>query len=261
MLWTRPNWMRRGLVSRKILVVGDSHAHALKQALKSSTEAAFRSRFEILTLSRLKNGSMFGDASLEVCAERAAGLTEGDCLVSLIGGNQHHAFGLVQHPIKFDFFERDTSRSDIDSDAQTVPRSTLQGVFHSGLKNNDFRRLSVLREGARCSVMHLAAPPPKHDEEHILERHESNFSAQNIMTNGISAAPLRLKLWRLQMEVTQELCAEIDVDFVAFPSIARDSDGFLATEFYAKDATHVNRECGHLLLSLIHKRAAELDRV
>jgi hypothetical protein len=118
-----------------------------------------------------------------------------------------------------------------------------------------------IRGAARCAVFHLAPPPPKQDVDHILSNPDSDFTKAGILENGVSPAPLRLKLWELQMRVLRKLCEEWDVGLVPPPGEAVDSSGFLKRDYYAKDATHANAAYGELVLRQLERLAAQGEMV
>ena len=243
------------MLKQRVVILGDSHTHAFKQAV---TNKVFPSDItvEVLRMSKIKDEKMFGDISLQKAMELVASLKKSDTVISALGGNQHNSLGLIQHPEKFDFF--DSSSSEFDSEADVcVPYSLLRDVFERGLRGNDVARLKSIKQVAKCKVYHLGAPPPKQDEAHILNRPETSFTTDGILERGVSPAPLRLKLWSLQMSVTETLCDEVGVKFVPVPNEAKSADGFLAKNFYAKDATHANASYGELLLDMFMNKAFE----
>jgi len=87
-----------------IVVFGDSHTDALKRA--SALRGAPRNaHVRVLRCSAVKNGKDLGDMSVEAAGSMVAESSAQTVLASAIGGNQHQVFGLVQHPVAFDFIE------------------------------------------------------------------------------------------------------------------------------------------------------------
>jgi hypothetical protein len=65
-----------------------------------------------------------------------------------------------------------------------------------------------------------------------------------------------MKFWALQKKILEDLCAELGVEVMMPPSRALDEAGFLARDFYAKDATHANHVYGELLIREVESRFA-----
>jgi hypothetical protein len=58
----------------------------------------------------------------------------------------------------------------------------------------------------------------------------------------------------LQKRVLETLCEELNIELMLPPSVARDHRGFLASDYYANDATHANYFYGELLLREVEDR-------
>lgn len=236
----------------RIIVIGDSHTHAIKRALKTRHGLhPAHVEIEAYRYSRIKNGKTIGDLSAEQVIECVAELGSDDLVVSTIGGNQHQTLSLVQHPVPFSMFLPEESvPSESDPDC-IIPYAQLWDVFERGLRGKDGIRLQQLREAARCRVIHLVPPPPKADAVHILKRHETDFAKAGILDKGISPASLRLKMWQLQTNVMKKLTGEWGVELLLPPLQALDAQGFLAPVYYAEDATHANTDYGALQVAQI----------
>src|SRR4029078_4023590 len=100
---------------------------------------------------------------------------------------------------------------------------------------------------APCPVVHLAAPPIKADEAWIYAN--SNKYRGNIVRDvGLTPAPVRAKLWRLEMDAIRTVVAKWGIGFVPVPLDSLDADGFLRRDFYGQDVTHANSDYGRLVL-------------
>lgn len=236
----------------RILVVGDSHTHAIKRALKARMQAPNeRVEIEAYRFSSIKNDKEIGDLSTDQILSRISMMDSQDLVVSTIGGNQHQALSLVQHPVPFEMYMPSESGPSVVQEQSIIPYAQMWDVFERGLLGRDGTRLQQIRKVARCMVAHLSPPPPKEDAAHILKRHESDFAKAGILTKGVSPAPLRLKMWRLQISVLEKLTKEWDIEFLPPPAQALDANGFLAPAYYADDATHGNASYGALLIEQI----------
>lgn len=240
----------------KIVIIGDSHTQALKKALSSNLRQELKDAIEIHTFAKVKNGKKVGDLTIEELILLVSTLTEQDILFSLIGGNQHNSVSLIQHPETFNVIMPKVSNSD-NATTTLIPYQVMKSVFDKGLRGNDFKRLAQLKQATQAKVWHLATVPPKYDSEHILKKHEVDFASKGIVSNGVSDPLLRLKMWYIQAEVTQSLCDELEISYMEFPKEAQDEAGFLATHYYADDATHANEFFGDLMINKIFQSFSE----
>lgn len=91
------------------------------------------------------------------------------------------------------------------------------------------------------------APPPLERNEDILRLGEVNL-AHLFKASGITPASIRLKTWRLQCMVIEEICRILPVSLIECPKQAKNKNGFLASKFFFSDCTHANRLYGDLVL-------------
>src|SRR5687767_12634090 len=89
----------------RILVFGDSHTQALKNAHKHRGGSSRTAHIRILRFSNVKSRQEIGDVSIDTATSMVAESPAHDLIASAIGGNQHQVLGLVQHPMAFDFIE------------------------------------------------------------------------------------------------------------------------------------------------------------
>ena len=243
---------------RRIFIIGDSHTDALKRVLKLR-EANSDAKLDIVAYrySKMKNGAEIGDLSTEQAEKMVSELTNADLLISTTGGNQHQMLGLVRHPVLFDFHIPGEYATSLLDGAEAIPYGALWEVFERGLRGKDGERLLRLRAAAGCPVIHLAPPPPKEDESHILRRFETAFAEKGIAEFGVTPASVRLKLWQLQVRVLASLCAEWNIQLLPPPAGTQTPDGYLKPEFYANDATHANEAYGELVLRQLEALSVE----
>jgi hypothetical protein len=231
----------------RILVFGDSHTDALYRALAKRAGSG-KADIRVMRFLKLKNGKEVGHVSPEGAASMVAEAAAGDLIASAIGGNQHQSFGLIQHPVPFDFIEPGSPKPDQPQLGELIPYRTMWTVFERGLRGKDGQRLTALRQATGRPIYHLLPPPAKESAEHILKRHESAFREAGLAERGVAPAPLRLKLWRLQCAVLESLCAEWGIRLLPPPKGTQTPEGFLKPAYYSDDATHANTAYGELVL-------------
>lgn len=235
----------------RILLFGDSHTYAVQRAIERRSAKGLAVPLTAHRLLKTKNDVVMGDTTFEEYLALAGKLDERDVAVSMIGGNQHAVFSTIQHPQKFTFLMPSDPHE--AEEAELIPYRALAQHFDAGIRGRDGQSLAALRKATQARVVHLLPPPPKRDNAHILKHHESKFAQDNIADLGVSAPELRMAFWRLQAQLLEELCAELNIEVLPPPSAALDSDGFLAPEFYASDATHANASYGELVLQQIEE--------
>jgi hypothetical protein len=232
----------------QIVVVGDSHTHALRVVLKRGWTAPRGWAISARRFLRLKNGSSIGDVSFEAVLDECAALGPGDLLVSMVDSNHSNIVGLIQHPEPFDMVDADTP----PGPGALIPRAAFRAWFEQGLRVGDCARVIALAQaGGAHRTLHLAPPPPKADVAHILNRPETHFTANGIHERGVSPAPLRLRLWQVQIEATRAILAPYGIDVLDPPPGTRTPEGYLRPEFYGEDATHANAAYGARVLDQI----------
>ncbi|GAA4742015.1 hypothetical protein GCM10023264_03900 [Sphingomonas daechungensis] len=240
----------------RILLFGDSHSYAVQRAIEKREGKGKPAPLKAHRLSKIKNGKMQGDTSLEEFIEIVRPLRQHDIVISMIGGNQHAVFSTIQHANPFDFLEPG-KEAKLQDGAELIPYRMLETAFEKGIRNGDGKSIEALRKATSARMIHVLPPPPKSDNEFIQQFHESFFAKEGIANQGVSSPALRLKFWTLQTRVLEMLCDDLGVELMMPPAKAVDRRGFLARDFYANDATHANHFYGELLLREIETRFTE----
>ena len=235
-----------------ILLFGDSHSHAIQSAIGKRMRKGRNVPVIVHRLKKEKNGREIGDTSLEEFLRIIRDLDADDVILSMIGGNQHAVFSLVQHSQPFDFFEPGQT-DPIASGCEIIPYRILEDLFAYGLQKGDGKSIEALRKATNAKVVHILPPPPKADNAFIEAHHESLFAKQGIAARGVSRASLRLKFWSLQANILRNLCTQLGVEVMTPPPGTTDEAGFLLPDYYARDATHANHTYGELLLREVER--------
>lgn len=152
-------------------------------------------------------------------------------VVFAIGGNEHNIRFLCSDPRPFDFHH--AAVPGIDPSRQVLPAREVR-LMLTGLLA---RTMSVTRllaaELPRARRFYLPPPPPIPSEDHIRKTPEIFDFART----GVEDARVRLKLYRLYLEILEPFCAEQGLVFLAPPPEKLDAAGFLA-EPYWNGSTH-----------------------
>lgn len=235
----------------ELFILGDSHTTAIARAFKTrgglvADRQVFVSRYQAAKGETIIEGITHAEGvSMFQGAARSA------VLVSTIGGNQFNAFGMIQHPEPFDFYEPDVPTEGLLPGACIIPQRTMEATFRKLLGVRDVELLKMYRKSGPGRVFVLAPPPPKEDDEFVRTKSESLFRDNGIEEAGVTPAIVRLKLWAVQVRMMREIFAPLKIDVIAPPAKALTAVGFLAPEFYGKDATHANKEYGEMVLNLL----------
>lgn len=178
-----------------------------------------------------------------------------------VGGLDHQAFGLREHPVPFDFVLPSAPHLPLDPDAQPIPSDAMRDL----LARRTRPQLDTLRQVARAArgdVLLFESPPPPSvgwvafQEERfarLAEAYRRSGKTNPVMDELLSSGRLhhsrlvRYKLWRLDAQIFADAAAELGVRVVNVPGAAVDEQGFLRAEFCG-DPVHANAAYGDLVL-------------
>lgn len=242
---------------KRVIVAGDSHTVALMDALaaREADGVASRVEFEIHRIGLTKpNGNTIPGTTPDEIISRLSNATTEDMFVSVIGGNQYNALGLLLHPQPFDVLEPGKNTEGFPG-ARVIPYAIMEQVFDEHLKGGRSAEMIRLRAAFPGRALHMAPPPPKQDNEHIRLRAEKDFRTDKVVP-PVNDPDARLRLYNLQVEGLKRLCGSLDMGVLEAPAVALDN-GFLARSYWSKDATHANMEYGELMLREIEALAAD----
>ena len=239
----------------QVVIAGDSHIYAIKDALTEGPGPDGLT-IEALRVCSQKNGKTIGDITFDDLITRCCALPAGSLVVTMLRGNHHQKVGLVQHPRAFDLLMHSVDGGLLQKDSELIPIQVMREVFSSCLRNSYGKDLQRLKQASVVPVVCVSPPAPKEDASHIAKGAETYFKLLDILSVGVTKAPVRLKLWLLQQKVLQDFCGENGIYFLGNPLGTRDEGGYLKREYYAPDATHANAAYGNLVLTQVAELAS-----
>lgn len=247
------------------LIVGHSHIYCLQHANKiphSVIDADFiqlQERHEKKyspTFFQGPEGLMLNEVlatDVRVLADAAVQAGRNPILVVSICGNQHNVLGLVKHPQLFDFVLSDYPDL-LEHEACIIPLHAMKEVMR--LQCEPAFKIALRLAKLLPPPYYWLEPPPIADESYILS-HAREFE-EAFDRCGITAAPIRLKLWRLQSYLNREFCLRNGWEYISTPEEAQDDQGFLAKEAWTyRDSVHGNEWYGRLLLEKMSSKYGE----
>ena len=232
----------------RIAVFGDSHTAALQSAKGFPDPSHVYAHVRIYRVLKEKNGKAVGDTTLAEFCQVIRGYSGSDFVFSAVGGNQYAVVSTVRSPVDYDFLMSPEDEDFAGDGTNIIPFRALAGHIDKGIRGTVGPVLREIRESTKARVMHLAPPPPKEDNQFITKHFESRFANQGIADFGPTRPELRLKCWKVQLDLLAKLCEELGVELVMPPWRAVTPEGYLGQRCYAKDVTHGNRRYGEYVL-------------
>lgn len=235
----------------RALVVGESHSVAIAAALSADPV-----RYRGIKVRRImrKRGFIAEDSTpLEEIVQMVGALRPQVPLFLSMLGTYANILGLLSSGSDYDFALTAAEQSDShDAGVTLLPHRAVSGAFSDHIFNAG--SLKKIRSAAKSPVFLLSSPPPKQSNDYIMQRFMAMRNRQyrgRDVSLGITRPELRLKLWKLEVELLKQLAQQERMEFVPVPTEALNEDGFLARKFYADDATHANSRYGLLVLEQI----------
>lgn len=230
-----------------ILVLGNSHAQALKDALAIDHQSGNNPGIDVKWTYGPTTEKPVGDLPIHEAMGLVADLKATDIIGVCYAGTFHNILGFLKHDLPFDVAPRELSG---DARAKYIPVNVMRAQFFE--LNKARTLIPNIKAATKASVYHIAPPPPKADEDFIKDRMK-RYRGQVVEEFGLNPPSLRLKLWKIEMSVLESVCQGWGVGFVHSPPDACDKAGFLRREFYGADATHANVDYGRLVLSQLEQ--------
>ena len=245
-------------MSRALLVIGQSHVAAIRDAARGRRErdpAAARTRV-IHTGEARYAPELAGDGEQARLAPPLADAIRDQIarhdplVVSVTGGNVHNVLGLIRHRRPFDFRLSQEPSPPLDPTAELLVEG-LVGATLARMMAGDMTRLRALRS-AIGPFVHVESPPPLRDDGFIAAAADRFFRDAGIARLGVSPAGLRFRLWRLASRIFRAEVERLGCRFLAVPDGAKDKEGFLSPDL-AADATHGNERYGEILIEAVQQ--------
>lgn len=235
--------------SGKIVVIGNSHAQAIKTAAQECGGKIRGIPVEVYALHR-KERTSWTDISVEEAREIVLSLSSDDALFSAVGGNRFHIFGLMDHSQSFDVWSENIQCLRSATARELIPQKTMEDALEDAMKQ-EIKMLKRFSRLSSCSVFHIEAPPPKEDNSYIERNLDKSMLKRRTLSEGVGPPSLRLGLWYVQRKVLQRLCNQLEIRYLTTPRNSLAGDGYLRREYYGADATHANPAYGALVLDRI----------
>ena len=149
-------------------------------------------------------------------------------------GNEHNARFMCQHIQPFDFFDS-TMPDKLITGRQIIPRSAIykQLMVVKPIIETEIRTLKTYISNA--NIFFVAPPPPIPSEDHIRKFPEIFNFNENVLEDKW----LRLKIYKLYLEILAIICGECNVKLLMPPSECIDKCGFLKEIFWT-GCTHAS---------------------
>ena len=236
-------------MSRALLVVGQSHVAAFRDAARRQREIdPERPRARVIHTRE----PQFAPELIDGAAAPAFAPPLADAIrdqiarhdpivVSVNGGNVHAVLALIRHTCPFDFRLSGEPSPPLDRDAELLVESLVAATLAQEMAR-DLARFSALVALAG-PVAQLESPPPIRDDGFIAAAADTYFVDRGIASRGVAPAGLRYRMWRLASRLFRTHAAALGCPFLPVPAAVKDEDGFLHPD-YAGDATHGNARYG-----------------
>ena len=192
----------------------------------------------------------------EFFREQAAGKVA----VVVWNGNQHQDAFLLRPTPPFRVFHQAVTEEQAASDGVWIPSSLLR-EYWDGTFSEFSTLVSNLKE--RSKVVVVGTPQPKplefvlgalaRDPYFVDRARDLNLPIQ---ASSITSGATRLAMWHVIQDEMRRRTLDVGAIFVAVPSVAADSRGYLASKFSNPDVTHANAEFGTLMWETVQQALA-----
>jgi len=173
-------------------------------------------------------------------------------LLSMSHTNAYNMYGLFEPDPLFDFVHPARPDLPVRPEAQLLPYEAVRTKFVQAARGLD-RLFKCLPRKNVTGIIHLEGPPPNPSREYC------STSVDQVLLRGalkrdkgvpVSPREFRMKLWKCQSDVHQQICIDNGVTYVTPPQEALDEEGYLVPVAW-HGATHASAWYGALALGKI----------
>jgi hypothetical protein len=252
-----------------ILVVGDSHIGALRQAYDTQDLNGGTRRIDVKFIGLAPGNSWARPTSpnqrydpqvVEEIGQLGAEL-RATALFSTIYGNGHLIVGSIRQPRPFDFVIPGDESVTLPRDREIVPYALIRKkALNSSKVLLGF--LSTLGRRLGVPAYHIAAPPPASDNERLsqyLSRAAATGGHDWLVSTVVESPVFRYKVWRVYEEAAREVVESEGGIYIPPPKEALDAAGFL-TKRMEHDGFHANSLYGEAVLTQLSNVLHGIDR-
>lgn len=236
---------------KKVLVLGHSHVAALSQSFGASPTQVVDLEFVVCNEERYKP-LLIGDELNPRLSERILN-AKADLYVSMLGGNAHSIFSMLNHPQRFDVVLPEAPELYTDLSAEVLPAGLAMAVLARRI-DHILRAMSAYRTVTDGPMAHVESPPPIPSEDHI--RKYPGVFREMIAARGVSPALVRYKFWRLHSRLFREACERLGIAFLPAPGEMQDEAGMLVERAWNPDPTHGNAVYGAAVINQLAREVA-----
>ncbi len=176
-----------------------------------------------------------------------------DLYVALIGGNEHAAMSLINHPQRFDVVLPGAPDLPIQPGARLLPTGMVLALLEQWIAPH-VEALAACRAAVTGRLVHIEPPPPVPSEAHIRQYPDSFAAA--VAEHGVAPALVRYKFWRLHSRLWRAACARLGVEYMTVPAQMCDADGMLIEAAWNPEPTHGNLLYGGAVIAKLLSTAA-----
>lgn len=167
----------------------------------------------------------------------------------MFGGNLHVSFGLIEHPIRFDFIAPGDEDESIDDGREYIPYSVVHEQLNRNMRKGFLRRSAEVRDYFKVPAYHICSPPAFSDSDYIVQNPGGAF--KDLVKLGVAPPAHRRRLYELHSKIVRDWCAENDIKFIPPPEAAVDDERYLKREYWFNDVSHANEAYGGLVIEQI----------
>lgn len=174
--------------------------------------------------------------------------SEGNALLSFIGGNEHSVLSMVEHTVPFDFMLPEEPACTLIEGRQPIDVQVIETLLTARMGTTTAMLTALRYKHPRMRLLHVMPPPPITSEAQIRSRPEIFETA--FKSFGITPISVRLKVYRVYCRLLGTVLQSLNIEALPAPAAALDEFGGLRAEF-AFGCTHGNEAYGAMVAAQI----------